>query len=157
MESSTRKWVVRLGSLFVFNIVVLTLIIVLIEPVRAGRSFLGSIMAVAGAGVVLTLATVWIKPALSKALGSAASNKGATMSAGGRRAIAYLAVFAVAFVIWLLTVLLTAINVTGWFWGYVLPPLALLIAWFIYDQIDDRIEREAGKLYDAADRKLDTP
>ena len=41
-------------------------------------------------------------------------------------------------------------TISGWFWGYVLPPVILLIGWAIYDAIDDRVEAHAGAVYDRA-------
>ena len=37
-----------------------------------------------------------------------------------------------------------------WFWGWVLPPVFILIGWAIYDRIDDRVHEHAGALYDKA-------
>ena len=45
---------------------------------------------------------------------------------------------------------LSGVSVAGWFWGYVLPPVILLIGWAVYDAIDDRVEGHAGALYDKA-------
>jgi len=42
------------------------------------------------------------------------------------------------------------VDVRGFFWGWILPPIALLIGWAIYDAIDDSIETRAGALYDRA-------
>lgn len=145
---SGKKWIVRLGTLLVFNVAVVALIAFLVPQVNARFS------GVFWGAVILTLATVWIKPALTSAATSAANRGAATRSRGAQRAVAALAVFLVAVVVWLLTVWLTRVSVQGWFWGYVLPPVGLLIAWFVYDRIDDALERQASKLYDAADRKL---
>ena len=59
-------------------------------------------------------------------------------------------VYVVALLIWMLVVLLSGVDVGGFFWGYVLPPLILLIGWAIYAAIDDRVEGHAGALYDRA-------
>ena len=59
-------------------------------------------------------------------------------------------VFLVALIVWVVTVLLSGVSVGGWFWGYVLPPVIILIGWAIYDAIDDRVEGHAGALYDRA-------
>ena len=46
--------------------------------------------------------------------------------------------------------LLSGVSIGGWFWGYILPPVILLIGWAVYDAIDDRVEAHAGALYDKA-------
>lgn len=143
-----RKWIVRLGTLFVFNVVVLFIIGAAMD--RVDLHFL----AVLGAGLVLTLATVWIRPALSRMARSTASKQTAGSSRMVQWLVSALAVFLVAFAVWVLTVWLSDINVEGWLWGYLVPPLALLVAWFIYDLIADRLEARAAKVYDSADRKL---
>ena len=59
-------------------------------------------------------------------------------------------VFVVALIVWILTVVFSGVSVGGWFWGYILPPVIILIGWAIYDAIDDRVEGHAGALYDKA-------
>ena len=58
--------------------------------------------------------------------------------------------FIVALIVWILTVVFSGVSVGGWFWGYILPPVIILIGWAIYDAIDDRVEGHAGALYDKA-------
>ncbi len=59
-----------------------------------------------------------------------------------------------AFLVWMVTVWLSGVSIGGGFfgafWGYVLPPLILLVGWAVYDAIDDRVEAHAGALYDRA-------
>ena len=59
-------------------------------------------------------------------------------------------VLAVAFIVWILTVVLTGVSVRGWIWGYILPPVIIAIGWAVYAAIDDRVESHAGALYDRA-------
>ncbi|MBS1905553.1 MAG: hypothetical protein JST33_03070 [Actinobacteria bacterium] len=132
-----KTWIVRFASLYVFNIVVL-LVIGWLTPARVGLHAIW-------ASVILTLATLFLKPLLKKAATS--------MSARGTKSVQYLAVFAVELVVWLLTVWLSGVR-TGNFWGWVIPPVILLIGWVVYDQIDDLLARKAGELYDAAEAKI---
>ena len=55
---------------------------------------------------------------------------------------------------WIATVVFTGVSIGGGifgaFWGWVLPPVILLIGWAIYGAIDDKVEGHAGALYDRA-------
>jgi len=128
---------VRFASLYVFNVVVL-LVIGWLTPARVGLHALW-------ASVILTLATLFLKPLLKRTATS--------LSAGGTKVVQYLAVFVVEFLIWLLTVWLSGVR-AGNLWGWILPPVILLIGWVVYDQIDDALSRKAGELYDAAGAKI---
>lgn|GEM_PF-2863695 len=127
----------RFASLYVFNVIVL-LVIGWLTPARVGLHALW-------ASVILTLATLFLKPLLKRAASS--------MSAGGTKLVQYLAVFVVEFVIWMLTVWLSGVR-AGNIWGWVIPPLILLIGWVVYDQIDDVLTRKAGELSDAAGARI---
>ena len=78
-----------------------------------------------------------------------------TITAGGQLDIRNMMIvgFSTAFT-QILVVLFTRVDVSGWFWGYALPPVALLVAWAIYDLVDDRIEARTSALYDSASRRL---
>lgn len=127
----------RFASLYVFNVVVL-LVIGWLTPARVGLHALW-------ASVILTLATLFLKPLLTRAATS--------MSASGTKLVQYLAVFVVELIVWILTVWLSGVR-TGNFWGWVIPPVILLIGWVVYDQIDDALTRRAGALYDAAGARI---
>ncbi|UGS28230.1 hypothetical protein K8F61_08765 [Microbacterium resistens] len=142
-----RKWVVRIASLYVFTVVVLLVIGWLMPTVSVGWHALW-------AGVVLTAAALAVKPLLTRVFRNAAARSSRTRSRAGEKAVQYALVFAVELVVWILTVWFSGVHVRGWFWGYVLPPLILLIAWVVYDAIDDRVEAKAGELYDAAGARL---
>lgn len=137
-----KKWIVRFVSLLVFNVAVL-LVIGFFTPARVGWAALW-------AGVILTAATIWIKPALHRAFTGATSKSAHQRTRVGEKVVQFATVFVVALVAWFLTVLLSGVSVGGWFWGYVLPPVIILIGWAIYDAIDDRVEAHAGALYDRA-------
>ncbi|GAA5152734.1 hypothetical protein GCM10025768_21140 [Microbacterium pseudoresistens] len=139
-----KTWVVRSVALYIFNVVVLLLIGLVLPNVSVGWHALW-------AAVVLTAVTLFIKPLLSKAFGNATK---ATSNKTWEKVVQYASVFVVALVIWLLTVLFSGVHVTGWFWGYVIPAIVLLIAWVIYDIIDDRVEAKAGQLYDDVEARL---
>ncbi|WP_439902470.1 hypothetical protein [Microbacterium azadirachtae] len=132
-----KNLIVRFASLYVFNVVVL-LVIGWLTPARVGLHALW-------AAVILTLASLFLKPLLTKAATS--------LSASGTKFVQYLAVFAVELVVWILTVWLSGVR-AGNVWGWVLPPVILLIGWVVYDQVDDALSRKAGELYDAAGARI---
>ncbi|WP_127820001.1 hypothetical protein [Microbacterium sp. CPCC 204701] len=137
-----KKWVVRFVSLLVFNVVVL-LVVGWLTPARVGWAALW-------AGIVMTALVIWIKPLVETWFRSMAAKRGRA----GEKLVELLIAFAVALLVWIGTVLLSGVSIGGGFfgafWGYVLPPVLLLIGWAIYDAIDDRVESHAGALYDKA-------
>lgn len=141
-----KKWVVRFVSLLVFNVVVL-LVIGFLTPARVGWSALW-------AGIVLTALVIWVKPLVQRWFGSMAARSAHQRTKAGEKLVEFLLAFAVAFLVWIATVLLSGVSIGGGilgsFWGWVLPPVILLIGWAIYDAIDDRVEAHAGALYDRA-------
>ncbi|WP_100814185.1 hypothetical protein [Microbacterium lacus] len=142
-----RTWIVRFVSLYLFNLVVLWLIGLLLASVRVGwAAFWGSI--------VLTAATLWIKPLITSWFRGMAARSANQRTRIGEKLTQYVLVLIVAAIVWVLVVLFTSVRVEGWFTGWIVPPVALLIAWAIYDAIDDRVEKRAGHVYDAAAAKL---
>jgi hypothetical protein len=139
-----KAWVVRVASLYVFNIAVLLLIGLLLPAVRVGWAALW-------AALVLTLATIWLKPFITKLFTGSAAKSAGDRTKAGEKLVQYGIVFVVELIIWILVVLLSAVDVSGFFWGWALPPIFLLIAWIIYDRVDDKIEGKAGTLYDQAE------
>ncbi|MCR2810471.1 MULTISPECIES: hypothetical protein [unclassified Microbacterium] len=137
-----KKWVVRFLSLLVFNVVVL-LVIGWLTPARVGWSALW-------AGVILTALTIWVKPLIHRAFRGMVARSAGRRTRVGEKLVQGAVVFVVALIVWILTVVLSAVSVGGWLWGYILPPVILLVGWAIYDTIDDRVERSAGALYDRA-------
>ncbi|MCH6231900.1 hypothetical protein MK786_14205 [Microbacterium sp. CFH 31415] len=141
-----KKWIVRFASLLVFNIVVL-LVIGFLTPARVGWSALW-------AGIVLTALAIWIKPAVHSWFRSMAARSANQRTRAGEKVVEFLLAFAVAFLVWIVTVWLSGVSIGGGFfgafWGYVLPPVILLVGWAIYDAIDDKVEAHAGALYDKA-------
>ena len=142
-----RNAIVRFGALYVFNTVVLLLVGLLLPSVRVGWRALW-------AAVVLTAAALLIKPLLSKAFRKGAARSASERTRTGEKLVQYGSVFVVELIIWVLTVVFSGVQVRGFFWGWVLPPVLLLIGWMIYDRIDDRLHAKAGQLYDAASSKL---
>lgn len=138
-----KTWVVRFVSLYVFNVVVLWLVGLLIPGVNVG-------WAAFWASIVLTAATLWLKPFVTKVFMNRATKSASSRTAAGQKLVQYAIVFAIQLIVWILVVLLSGVHVRGLFWGWVLPPVLLLIAWAIYDAIDDRVEAHAGALYDQA-------
>ncbi len=140
---SMKAWIVRFVSLYVFNVVVLLLIGLLLPTVRVGWAALW-------AALVLTLATIWLKPFITKLFTGSAAKSAGDRTRAGEKLVQYGIVFVVELIVWIVVVLLSGVDVRGFFWGWVLPPLFLLIAWVIYDRIDDTVEARAGALYDRA-------
>lgn len=134
-----RNWLIRAVSLYVFNVAVLLLIGLLMRSVSVGWNALW-------ASVILTLATLSLKPLLLRAFRGAAAKSAGTRTRIGEKVVQYALVFVAELIIWVLTVLLSGVDVSGWFWGYLLPPVYLLVAWVIYDLIDDRIEAKTGEV-----------
>jgi len=139
--------IVRAASLYVFTVALLLLIGLLMPQVSVGWNALW-------AGIVLTAAALLIKPLLTKVFRNAAAKSASTRTGFGEKIVQYALVFIVELIIWILTVMLSGVNVRGFFWGYVIPPLMLLIAWIIYDAIDDRLEAKAAELYDTVDASI---
>jgi len=141
-----KKWVVRFVSLLLFNIVVL-LIIGFLTPARVGWSALW-------AAIVMTAIVIWVKPLVERWFRSMAARSASRRTRAGEKVVEFLLALAVAFLVWIATVAVSGVHIGGGlfgaFWGYVLPPVILLIGWAIYAAIDDRVESHAGALYDRA-------
>lgn len=133
----------RFVSLYAFNLLVLWLIGLLMSSVRVGWSAFW-------AAIILTAATLWIKPVLSKVISGAAARSADSRTRAGQKLVQYGIVFVVELIVWILVVIFSGVRIGGLFWGWALPPVLLLIAWAIYDAIDDRVEKTAGELYDSA-------
>ncbi|MFK4835563.1 hypothetical protein ACI3KY_07540 [Microbacterium sp. ZW T2_14] len=141
-----KKWVVRFASLLVFNVLVL-LVVGWLTPARVGWAALW-------AGIVLTALVIWIKPLVEKWFRSMAAKSAGQRTRAGEKLVEFFLAFAVALLVWIATVLFTGVSIGGGifgaFWGWVLPPVFLLIGWAIYGAIDDKVEGHAGTLYDRA-------
>lgn len=139
-----KKWFVRFGSLLVFNIVVL-LVVGWLTPAHVGWAALW-------AGLVLTAIVMWIKPLVEKWFRSIAAKSAHRRSKAGELLVELLLAFAVALVVWIATVVFTGVSIGGGifgaFWGWVIPPVILLIGWAVYGAIDDRVEAHAEALAD---------
>ena len=139
-----KTWIVRFVSLYAFNVLVLWVIGLLLPTVSVGWSAFW-------ASIILTAATIWVKPLISKAFSGAIKTSSGQRTAAGEKLVQYGSVLLVELIVWFLVVLLSGVNVRGWFWGYLLPPLILLVAWIIYDRIDDVVHAKTGQLYDRAE------
>ena len=141
-----RKWIVRFVSLLVFNVVVL-LVIGWLTSARVGWAALW-------AGIVMTALVIWVKPLVERWFGSWAAKSAGERTKAGAWLVEALLAFAVALVVWVATVALSGVSIGGGFfgsfWGWVVPPIFLLIGWAIYAAIDDRVEAHAGAVYDKA-------
>ncbi len=146
-----KSWIVRFLSLYVFNVVVLLVIGMLLPSVGVGWAALW-------AGVILTAATIWLKPLITKLFTGSAAKSAGQRTRAGEKAVQYGIVFVVELIVWILVVIFSGVRVDGFFWGWALPPLLLLVAWVIYDRVDDKVEARTGALYDrATGRAADKP
>ena len=142
-----KTWIVRFASLYVFNIVVL-LVIGLLTPAHVG-------WAVIWAALIMTLAELFVRPLVTKAFTSAAARSAGERTRSGEGVVQGVIVLIVAAIVWLITVLLSGVDLGGsWFWAVVLPPVIITIGWFIYARVSGRLEKTAGDLYDRADASL---
>lgn len=137
-----KTWLVRFVSLYAFNVVVLLLVGIL-PGVRVGWAALWG-------ALILTAATIWVKPAITKLFRGMTAKSARQRTKAGEQLVQGGLVLVVEIIVWVLVVALSGVNVSGWFWGWVLPPIALLVAWAIYAAIDDKVEAHAGALYDRA-------
>ena len=137
-----KKWIVRFGALYVFNLVVL-LIIGLLRSVNVGWGALW-------AAVVLTIASVWVKPLITKAFANRSAKSAGQRGKTGETLTRWGTVFVVELIVWVIVVIFSGVSVNNWFWGYLLPPIIFLIGWAIYAAIEDRVEAKADALYDQA-------
>lgn len=141
-----KNGIVRFVALAVFNVAVLLLIGVLLPGVSVGLNALW-------ASVVLTLAALFVKPLLAGAFRKSAAKSAAERTKAGEKVVQYVLVYVVELIIWVLTVWLSGVRASG-FWGFVLPPVALLLGWVIYDRIDDRMRAKTAEIYDSVQAKV---
>lgn len=138
-----KSWIVRFASLYVFNVLVLLAIGFLLPSVRVGWAALW-------AAVVLTAATIWLKPLVTRFFTGSAAKSAGQRTKAGEKLVQYGIVFVVELIVWALVVFFSGVSVSGIFWGWLIPPLLLLVAWIVYDLVDDKLEARAGSLYDRA-------
>ncbi|MFC4140573.1 MULTISPECIES: hypothetical protein [unclassified Microbacterium] len=142
-----RNAIVRFAALYVFNVAVLLVLGLVLRSVYVGWNALW-------AAVILTLAALALKPALLKWFRSSAAKSAGDRSGFGEKIVQYAIIFLVELIIWAATVLLSGVSVSGFFWGWIVPPIVLLIGWVIYDRFDDRLRAKAGAVYDATSAKI---
>lgn len=142
-----RNGIIRFASLYAFNVVMLLVIGMILPRVQVGLHALW-------AAIVLTLAALFVKPTLRR-LFTRTANAASTRAGGGEKLLQYLVVYAVEFVIWLLTVWLSGVSAHGILFGFLFPPLLLLVGWVVYDLVDDRIHAKAGEVYDSVAQRTD--
>ncbi|MFK4853045.1 hypothetical protein ACI3KT_15515 [Microbacterium sp. ZW T6_19] len=141
-----KNGIVRFAALYVFNVVVLLLIGIVFSRVSVGLHALW-------AAVILTLAALFVKPALRAAFARSAAKSAADRTRVGEKTVQYALIYVVELIIWVLTVWLSAVRASG-FWAFALPPLILLIGWVIYDRIDDRLHAKASEVYDSVSARI---
>src|SRR5690606_38974361 len=137
-----KNWIVRFVVLLAFNIVVL-LVIGLLTPARVGWSAIW-------AGIVLTLLTMWVRPALTKWFAARAAKTAHQRTKAGEAVTQVGIVLLIALVVWVITVLLSGVSAGLNPFAYLLPPILLAIGWWVYELIAQRAEAHAGALYDRA-------
>lgn len=141
-----KNGIVRFGSLYVFNVAVLLLIGLLLRGVAVGWNALW-------AAIILTLAALFVKPLLRSAFRRSAAKSAADRTRTGEKVVQYVLVYLVELIVWVLTVWLSGVR-TSSIWGYVIPPMILLLGWVIYDRIDDRLHVKAAQVYDAVQARV---
>lgn len=141
-----KNGIVRFAALYVWNVAVLMLIGLLFRSVSVGLHALW-------AAVVLTLAALFVKPALGTAFRRSAAKSSAQRTGVGEKVVQYALVYLVELILWVGTVLLSGVSARG-FAGFALPPLILLVGWVIYDLVDDRLRAKAGDVYDAVQTRM---
>ncbi|MEV7693115.1 hypothetical protein AB0N73_07255 [Microbacterium sp. NPDC089189] len=141
-----KAWVVRFASLYLFNVVVLLVIGAIFGSVRVGWAALW-------ASLLLTAGTIWLKPLLRRLFRGMAARSASRRSRMAEKLVQALIVFVIELGLWIVVVVFSSVDVRGWLLGWILPPIALLIAFAIYDLVDDRIEARAGALYDRVGRR----
>lgn len=137
-----RNGIIRFGALYVFTVVVLLLIGLLLPAVSVGLHALW-------AGIILTIGALVVKPTLTRVFRRSAAKSASERTRAGEKVVQYALVYVVELIIWVLTVWFSAVSVSGFLWGYILPPLLLLIGWVVYDRVDDALRAKAGEVYDA--------
>ncbi|WDM44015.1 hypothetical protein KV395_12510 [Microbacterium luteolum] len=141
-----KNGIVRFVSLYVFNVAVLLLIGLLLRGVSVGWNALW-------AAIILTLAALFVKPLLRSVFRRSAAKSAADRTKTGEKVVQYVLVYIVELIVWVLTVWLSGVRSTS-FWGYVIPPLILLLGWVVYDQIDDKLHAKAGEIYDVVQARV---
>ncbi|WP_223170848.1 hypothetical protein [Microbacterium sp. NIBRBAC000506063] len=135
----------RFACLFIFNAGVL-LLIGFLTPASVGFSALW-------AAVVMTVLVLFVKPLVHKWFTSLSAKSRPERTSAGEGLVQLLVVLAVAWVVWVLTVIFSGIRAPGWLWAYALPPIIIAIGWVVYAKIVDRFEAKAGEIYDSIDQK----
>ena len=141
-----KNGIVRFVSLYVFNVAVLLLIGLLLRGVSVGWNALW-------AAIILTLAALFVKPLLRSAFRRSAAKSAADRTKTGEKVVQYVLVYIVELIVWVLTVWLSGVRSSS-FWGYVIPPLILLLGWVVYDQIDDKLHAKAAEIYDVVQTRV---
>ncbi|MDQ0726190.1 phage holin family protein [Microbacterium sp. W4I20] len=141
-----KNGIVRFVSLYVFNVAVLLLIGVLLRGVSVGLNALW-------AAIILTLAALFVKPLLRTAFRRSAAKSAGDRTRTGEKVVQYVLVYLVELIVWVLTVWLSGVRSSS-FWGYVIPPLLLLVGWVVYDRIDDMLHAKASQVYDAVQARV---
>lgn len=141
-----KNGIVRFVSLYVFNVAVLLLIGLLLRGVSVGWNALW-------AAIILTLAALFVKPLLRSLFRRTAAKSAADRTRAGEKVVQYVLVYVVELIVWVLTVWLSGVRSSS-VWGYILPPLLLLIGWVVYDRIDDRLHARASVVYDSVQARV---
>lgn len=144
-----RRWIVRLIALYLFDLIVLVLIGLITTRVQV------PFPAVLWAALILAFATMWVKPAVHGALRSLVKREGdRTRSKFAEFVVQAVIVYAVALAVWVVVVWLTNVRTEGFLSAYLLPPIALLLAWGAYSLISGAVEKGVD---DAVSKAFDKP
>src|SRR5690349_8840390 len=102
-----KKWIVRFATLYVFNLVVLLVIDLLVAGVSVGWGVLW-------ASVVLTAATIWLKPVIRKWFARMAAKSASERTKVGETLVKIGLVFLVELIVWVLVVMLSGVHIYNW-------------------------------------------
>jgi hypothetical protein len=137
-----KKWLLLIGIAFIVNLVLLLVVILFLPQVKGG-------FAVLWGAVVLTAGTLLVKPALTTLL----TNKGTQLQPKATwlkgNTLSYLVELVVTFVLFLLCVLLSGVQVTD-VWGWVFGTAILFSGTLLYHLFESRIQASASAAYDKA-------
>jgi hypothetical protein len=144
-----KKWLLLIGLAFLVNLVLLLVVILFLPQVKGGFGVLW-------AAIILTAGTLLVKPALSTFL----TKKGTELQPRAAwlrgNTLIYLVEFITTFVIFLICVLLSSVQVTD-IWGWIFGTVILYSGTLTYHLFEGRIRAYASTAYDRAAGSLGKP
>ncbi|MGZ0711522.1 SND2/TMEM208 family protein (plasmid) [Coraliomargarita sp. W4R53] len=136
-----KSWIVRFGALYVYNVIVL-LVIGVFSPAKVGfHAF--------WAAIIMVIAEALVKPLVLKLFAQSAAKSAGERTKTAESLVQAGIVFAVAEIVWILTIVLSGVGIGGsWFWVWIVPPLIITLGWWIYSRVNKKLEAQASDIYD---------